>query len=205
MKYGNASLMRINVDSAEEAAEVLVNAFKDYPIFQSYFPNEANRKKVLYYLLSLSVYVGIKYGEVHTTSSNWEGIAIWIPSDNYPITIWKILCSVPLSIIFGLVRHGGSKMKGFGDYIDGVHQRLAPFKHWFLMEIGVDPRFRGKGYASRLITPMLSRIDEEHLPCYLETTDQKNISIYERFGFKIIDKSHVPQTNFTSWAMLRKA
>ena len=94
-------------------------------------------------------------------------------------------------------------MRGLGQYIDTVHNRLAPFKHWFLQAIGVDPRFQGKGYAGKLLRPMLSRINEEGLPCYLDTLDEQNISLYEYFGFKIVDKSNVPETSLTNWAMLR--
>ena len=94
-------------------------------------------------------------------------------------------------------------MKGLGQYIDAVHSRMAPFKHWFLQTIGVDPQFQGRGYASKLLTPMLSRIDEESLPCYLETLEEQNVGLYEHFGFKVIEESKVPNTNLTNWAMLR--
>jgi hypothetical protein len=52
---------------------------------------------------------------------------------------------------------------------------------------------------------MLSKIDKEHLPVYLETADEKNVPVYEHFGFKIVDKSIVPEENLTNWAMLREA
>jgi len=198
-------LVRINKDNAEPSVEVLVRAFRNYPLLKYYFPDKSKREKVSTYFLSFAVYSGIRYGEVYATSSNLEGIAIWIPSDNYPITFWKMLRSVPLSKIFGFGRYGGSKMKHFNEHLDSVHQRQAPFKHLFLQAIGVAPRFQGKGYASMLLRPMLSKIDKENLPCYLETIDEKNVFIYQRFGFEIIDKSIVPETGFTNWAMLRKA
>jgi len=199
------SLVRINKDNAETAVEVLGSAFRNYPLLKYYFPKESNREKISNYFLSFAVYSGIRYGEVYATSSNLEGIAIWIPSNNYPVTFWKMLRSVPLSRILGFGRYGGSKMKHFADYTDSVHQRQAPFKHWFLQAIGIVPKFQGKGHASELLRPMLSKIDKECLPCYLETIDKKNVSIYEHFGFKIIEKSIVPETRFTNWAMLRKA
>jgi len=85
-----------------------------------------------------------------------------------------------------------------------VHKRLAPFKHWFLQTIGVDPQFQGKGYAGKLIRAMLGRIDKEDLPCYLETLDEKNVWLYEHFGFRVIEKSAIPRTDITVWAMLRE-
>ncbi len=95
-------------------------------------------------------------------------------------------------------------MRRLGEYIDTVHQRLTPFKHWFLQTIGIAPQFQGKGYAGKLLKPMLARIDEEGLSCYLETLDEHNVSFYEHFNFTVIDKSTIPGTNLTNWAMLRK-
>ncbi len=95
-------------------------------------------------------------------------------------------------------------MRYTGEYIDTVHKRLAPFKHWFLQIIGVDPQFKGKGYAGKLLHPMFARIDEEGLPCYLETLDETNVPPYEHFGFRIVEKSAIPETKLTNWAMLRE-
>jgi len=204
MSKNTQSLIPISKNNAEPAIEVLVRAFRNYPLFRHYFPNETNREKILHYFLSAVVYSGIHYGEVYATSPNLEGIAVWIPSNNYPVTFWKLLRSVPLSKIVGIGRHGGSKLRHFNDYIDSVHQRVAPFKHWFLQAIGITPGFQGKGFASMLLRPMLSKIDKEYLPCYLETIDEKNISMYEHYGFKIIDISNIPDTKFTNWGMLRE-
>ena len=141
----------------------------------------------------------------HEILQKMEGIAIWLPSDNYPMSFLKLLRSVPMPVFFGLGWESGQRMKSFGDYIDGVHKRLTPYKHWFLQTIAVDPQFQGKGYAGKLLRPMLARMDEECLPCYLETIDEENVSLYEHFGFKVVDKSAVPKTNLTNWAMLRRA
>ncbi|MFC2069778.1 GNAT family N-acetyltransferase [Chloroflexota bacterium] len=198
-------LIRLNKSNAKPAVEVLVRAFRNYPLLQYYYPGEAEREKISYYFLYFAVFTGISYGEVYATSPNLEGVAVWIPSANYPVTYWRGLRSVPPLIIFGFGMHGGFKMRRLGEYIDTVHQRLTPFKHWFLQTIGIAPRFQGKGYAGKLLRPMLSKIDEEGLPCYLETLDEKNVSLYEYFGFKLVEKSNIPETSLTNWAMLREA
>jgi len=197
-------LIRIGKSDAKPAVEALVKAFRNYPLLQYYYPNEIKREKISYYFVSYAVFTGISQGEVYVTSPDMEGVAIWIPSTNYPITFWKLIHSVPLSILFGFGMYGGSKMRRAGEYLDTVHQRLAPFKHWFLQTIGVAPQFQGKGYAGRLLRPIFSRLDKEGLPCYLETLDEKNISLYQHFDFKIVDESKIPETTLTSWAMLRE-
>jgi len=184
---------------------MLSRAFWNYPVSSYAYPDELVRGKRLPYFFQYVLYYCTKYGEVYTTSQKMEGIAIWLPSDNYPMIFWKLLRSVPMPVFFGLGWESGLKMKSFGDYIDGVHNRLTPYKHWFLQTIAVDPESQGKGYAGKLLRPMLARMDEECIPCYLETIDEENVSLYEHFSFKVVDKSAVPKTNLTSWAMLRTA
>ncbi len=197
-------LLRLNKPHIKPAVRVLTEAFQNYPLLNYYYPDELAKKRIAHYFLSLELFSSIRYGEIYATSHNLEGVAVWIPSDKYPMTFCRLLRSVPLSVIFGLGRYGGNKMKHLSDYIDAVHQRLAPFKHWFLQTVGVKPQSQGRGYASKLIRPMLARIDEEGLPCYLETMSEHNVQLYEHLGFKVVDKSTIPKTNLTNWAMLSK-
>ena len=205
MNSSEDDIVRLNRSHVKRATETLIRAFWNHPPLQYYFPDEAERERIAPYFLSLSVFTGIRYGEVHATSQDLEGIAVWLPSGNYPVTLWRLLRSVPSSQILGVGRYGGFRMRSLGQYIDVVHRRLAPFKHWFLQAIGVDPQFQGRGYANKLLRPMLVKIDEEGLPCYLETLEGQNVRLYEHFGFKVIEESNVPNTSLTNWAMLREA
>ena len=198
------NLLQLNKSHIEPAAGILVRAFRDYPLLQDSFSDELQRRRVAPYFFRFSLYYGIKYGETYATTPNLEGVAVWIPSENFSVTFWRAVRSVPLSVILGFGREGGGRMKYLGEYINVMHKRLAPFKHWFLQTIGVDPEFQGKGYAGKLLRPMLSRIDEEGLACYLETLDERNVLLYEHFGFRVVEKATIPKTSLTSWAMLRE-
>jgi ribosomal protein S18 acetylase RimI-like enzyme len=198
-------LVGLNKSNIKPAADMLSRAFWNYPVSTYAYPVELDRGKRLPYFFQYVLHYCTKYGEIYTTSQKMEGIAIWLPSDNYPMAFWKLLRSVPMPVFFGLGWESRQRMKSFGDYIDGVHKLLTPYKHWFLQTIAVDPESQGKGYADKLLRPMLARMDEECLPCYLETIDEANVSLYEHFGFRVVDKSAVPKTNITSWAMLRTA
>ena len=203
--------LRLSKADVKPAAEVLARAFWNYPVSIYTTPDETMRQKSLPHFFQMSLYYCIKYGEIYATSPEMEGIAAWLPSDNFTMTAWKLLRSVPLSVVFNLARNSRRQMKSMsasmalGSYIDGAHKRLAPVRHWFLQTVGVDPGSQGKGYASRLLRPMLARIDAEGLPCYLETLDAQDVPIYEHFGFRVIEESGVPNTDLTNWAMLRKA
>lgn len=197
-------LIKLNKPQIKPAAEVLVKAFRNYPLLRYFFPDEREREEVASYFFQVILNYGIHHCEVCATSPGMEGIAIWVPSDKISMTFWRVIRSVPLSVILGFVRKGAGRMKRSSDYMDARHERLAPEKHWYLQVIGVDPQFQGKGYAGRLIRPMLRRIDREEFPCYLETLDERNVKIYEHFGFEMVEKSPIPKTSLHNWAMLRR-
>ncbi len=197
-------LIRITKSQAQPAIETLTKAFKEVDYIKYYFPNDSNREKAIRCFISMGIHAGIKHGEAYASSSDYEGIAIWLPADSPPLTTWKMLSSVPLMSALGFARYGGLKLKRIGDFAEQAHKRLAPFKHWYLQVIGVDPKFQGKGFAGKLIRPVLARTDSLHLPCYLETFEA-NVPIYERFGFRTIERTSIPQTPFENWAMLREA
>jgi hypothetical protein len=52
---------------------------------------------------------------------------------------------------------------------------------------------------------MLERIDQEHLPCFLDTSSERNVAISQRFGFGVVSVNNIPGTELKSFAMLRKA
>jgi len=198
-------IVRVDGSRAKQAVETLVRAFRNQQPFQYYFPDEAESERVAPYFMAMAVLPALRYGEVHAPSYDMEGIAIWVPSDNYPVSLWRVLRSVPLSMTLGFARYGGYRLMGLGQYIDSLHARLVPFKHMYLQSIGVDPQFQGKGHAGRLLRHMIARMDAAGLPSYLETAEKQNVPLYEHFGFRVVDESTVPGTSLTNWAMLREA
>lgn len=60
------------------------------------------------------------------------------------------------------------------------------YPHWFLPMIGVEPSRQGSGVGSALLQHSLANCDADGLPAYLESSNPKNIPLYERFGFELI-------------------
>jgi hypothetical protein len=88
-------LVQLNKSHIKPAVEVLVKAFQNYPLLQYYFPDELERRKIAPSFLSFAVFNGVQYGETYATSRNLEGVAVWLPPDNYPVTFWRLVRSVP--------------------------------------------------------------------------------------------------------------
>ena len=77
----------------------------------------------------------------------------------------------------------------------GVFEQMAKFHptepHWYLPLIGVDPANQGKGTGSALMKHALEACDRDGVIAYLESSNPRNISLYERHGFEVIGEIQV--------------
>ena len=71
-----------------------------------------------------------------------------------------------------------------------IFEQMEKFRptrpHWYLPMIGVDPAHQGSGLGSALMTETLKAVDRDGLIAYLESSNPKNVSLYERHGFEVI-------------------
>jgi len=205
MDNQNGELLRLTPKERDAGAAVLGRAFAEYELFRYYFPDEAERCAAADRLSFIELSVCLKYGEVYASSQKLEGVAAWLPPGKSPFGGWQIIRSVPLSTLFRFGRQGAGRMRSYGRFVDDLHRKLVPYPHWYLQIIGVDPAHQRHGFSSRLLRPVLKRIDGERMPCYLETHAVKNVAIYRRFGFEVVSENRMPGTEVTTFAMLRKA
>ena len=75
--------------------------------------------------------------------------------------------------------------------------------HWYLPFIGVDPSRQGEGYGAALMRHALVRCDRDHAPAYLESSNPKNVPLYERHGFEVLGTIQVG-TSPPIFPMLRR-
>jgi len=204
MNDQSSKLLRLTRKDRDAGAAVLGRAFTEYEMLRYYFQDEAGRHAVAVTFGFIALSVCLKYGEAYASSAKMEGVAAWLPPGKAPFGGWQIIRSVPLSILFRFGRQGASRIQAYGRYIDNMHRKLVPYPHWYLQIIGVAPTHQGQGFSSRLVRPVLERIDREHVPCFLETNTGKNVAIYQRFGFEVVSEDKIPGTEVTSFAMLRK-
>ena len=150
------------------------------------------------------------YGEVYATSSRLEGVSLWLPSEKAEMTLLGMIRAGGFSTVkiylfpSKLEKEVNSRALPSLNYLSSNHKRLAPFRHWYLQFLGVDPVLQGEGYGSILLKSMLARIDQERLPCYLENTNEKNMPFYQHNGFRVLDKTKIPGTEIFIYVMLRE-
>ena len=74
--------------------------------------------------------------------------------------------------------------------MNGLFAQMEEFHlaepHWYLPLIAADPARQGQGLGTALMEGAIARIDADGRPAYLESSNPRNIPLYERFGFERI-------------------
>jgi GNAT superfamily N-acetyltransferase len=182
------NFIKITGPMIQAASITCAQAFADDPFVTHLIPDQRKRANLRYGFEYYLRTIRIAGGDLFTTSMNCEGVAIWQDSRN----------KEP----FGLFLRGGNPFLPFrcglrfvlGDFRAErmgakIKKACAPEHHVYLALFAVQPQFQGQGYGSRLLRPILNRLDETRTPCYLETQTTKNVSLYQHFDFKLVHET----------------
>lgn len=197
------NIVQLKKSQINIAGKTIARAYMNDPLFSYFIPDPLERQKKVQYLFNFQIRYSLSFGEVNTTSSNIEGIAVWLPHDKAEISPWQ---AIRYGFIFLSLRLGVRIMKkilSYNDFCEEYHKHYANMPHWYLYNVAVDPEHQGKGYASKLLKPFFARMDKLNIPCYLETQIENNISLYKHFGFKVVETATLPNTEFLTTFMLR--
>lgn len=112
-------------------------------------------------------------------------------------------CGAGLWLSPGVHPDGEALEKAFRDTAKPEHldDLLATFdkmgeyhpdeRHWYLPMIGVEPNSQGRGLGGALMRHAIARCDEDEALAYLESSNPRNISLYQRYGFEVMGKIQI--------------
>jgi GNAT superfamily N-acetyltransferase len=194
-----------NATHMRRATEAMVRAFADDPLWAAIIPDRAMRLAASDGIYGVNVRYAARYGEVYSTSDNFEGAAVWLPpGDPGMRTLPMLLIGGPglLRAMSRLDRASRRRMFATFDYTESKRKTL-PAPYWYLSQLGVVPERQGQGYGSRLLAPMLARCDVDGVAAYLETETTDNVAFYEKRGFRVLTDEVLPDSGARLWTMWR--
>jgi GNAT superfamily N-acetyltransferase len=193
----------LHVNALEHAVVTLERAFFNDPMFAWIFPDAAKRSRALSVLNRVPLRFGLRHGHV-MQSNDVKAVALWLPPGR-SITWSGVLSCGILRVPFRTGLRPFAKFAAANEVMGKFHKQYVPEPHWYLMIVGVDPDLQGRGLGSALINEGLARADQARCPCYLETSDERNVAFYERFGFKVVGTAPLGKGGPPGWAMRRAA
>jgi len=195
-----SDLDKLKKQDIKKAANVLANAFSVDPLWKEIFNDEDKFRVQFEFFLRFCM----KYGNVFSTSNNFEGVMAILPHDK-DMNLWRIIRSGAFFLSMK-ISSVAKKMAPIYKLIEEGKKNLdiGPYIHLFIM--GISQEFQGKGFGGKLLRAIVEKAEIERKPMYLETQNEKNVTLYEKYGFYVVKKINLPDPiNLPMWLMVRDA
>jgi len=178
---------------------MLARAFDDDPVTAWCSPRETPRKRMLERFHAARMRHYLPHGDVWMTDGG-ESAAVWAPPN-----AWKTSARQDLELtacmlsprLFWRAPLVGRGLLG----AERMHPRKPP--HWYLATLGTDPVAQGRGLGTRVLEPVLARCDQDGVGAYLESSKERNVDYYARFGFRTTEVLDLPRGP-RMWLMWRE-
>ena len=190
---------RATKDDVTAMAAQLARTFLDDPVTSHIFRNEARREAGLHAFFGTQMRADyLPFGGCYTTEG-YSGSAIWAPAGKPMQTgLSGILTLLPvLPYVFSNL---GNTLRLL-TLMETKHPRQP---HWYLATLGTAVEQQGKGVGSALMRPVLEHCDTDGIPCYLESSKERNVPFYRRHGFEVVEELPLPDDGPTLWTMWRE-
>jgi ribosomal protein S18 acetylase RimI-like enzyme len=166
----------------QSVTDVISLGFSTDPMARWTLPNPAQYLAVMPEVVDAFGGKAFEHGSVYCVD-DFSGAALWLPPGIEPD-------GKRLGALFA--QHAPARVQ---EDTGGVFEQMAAYHphepHWYLPLIAVDPACQGRGLGGALLKQALARCDADGLPAYLESSNPRNITLYQRHGFEILGRIQV--------------
>lgn len=193
-------IMPTTLQTYHQAVQVLSRAFVDDPVTLAVYRKYSvgRRIKALSSDFTNEMFVCIQKGYAFQANEGTRviGAAMTYPPGTYPFPLWDQW----LLLIKSILANGFYNIQGWMRWLAETEKHHPSEPHFYLLYIGVEPEFQGKSVGSALMKHLIEKADQDHIGCYLENSNRRNIPFYQRFGFQItLEKDVIGVPTWFMW------
>jgi GNAT superfamily N-acetyltransferase len=180
--------------------DILVTAFANDPQINWYVGEGPGKERRRRTLMEFSTEQGLANRTIYLTPDK-NAVAIWRKSAENRLSLPLLFLYLKFIWVMGHKRVKTITQKG-----EEIAQRYPQDRpYWYLWLLGADPAHQGKGLSSQLLRPRLAEAEEAQLPVYLETTNPRNLPIYQKKGFEVYEQIELDAEKEIQLYFMRRA
>lgn len=179
-------------------ADILSDSFLQDPVMNWIIP-DTRLYRGFYRMLVNSLFVHHNHMYMERAG---RGAALWLP----PGTTFHVpagLSQTWLTLRL-IISQGPRVLRRLHDVQLHTARHHPHFPHYYLQSIGARREYQGQGIGSALLKAVLPRCDMQKMPAYLESSNEKNLPLYQRHGFEVFGEETLGEGGPRMWFMLRQ-
>ena len=179
------AIRRATAADAPRVAQLFAAAFSRDPVFDWLTRKGKERTHALQRFFSWMLENrALAHNETWITADGFAAAA-WIPPYGLPGRGW----ASDLRVLPRILQLTGLGRLPRGAAMAAAMEHAHPDEPFFYLAfIGVAPRMQGTGLGSSLLKQTLTRADAAGVGAYLESSNPRNLRLYERAGFSVIQE-----------------
>lgn len=189
-------------DEAALLGEVLADAFAEDPVFAWLIPprlgGRDHRLRTFFTSMSRSY---LRRGKPCYLTGDASAAALWARPGSWAMPVSQVILEAAPSAL--ALRRRVFRALGTQLQIERLHVSQST-PHWYLGYLGARSDRQGQGLGSQMLREVLDRADTDGVPAYLESSSERNLSLYERNGFRVVGDLRALGHGPTIWRMWRE-
>ena len=200
MTTAQVDVTRADSGDAATLGAALADAFRDDPVIGWLIPFdvEDRDRRLLTFFTSMARSYLRRNKNVYAAGAAL-GAALWSAPGSWALPMTEV------------ARESAAAVRAFGTNlgralrvqleVESGHPKDP--SHWYLAYLGVRGDHQGQGIGAAMLREVLDDADTRGVPAYLESSNEKNLTIYERHGFRVTSSYSALGKGPTIWRMWR--
>lgn len=192
--------------------ELLTDCFQEDPLYCSLIPDKETRDRLLPELFECDLSEFFENCEIFADSSDLNGVLV-VSDESEPYNVFQYYLTelkARLKTDEYLIKEDMS-LKTFCNFLIGrdyLNSRWTDQLHQenrlHLIYLAVRPNMQHHGISGLLIKEAIRYAQEHRMMISLETHNEKNVSLYRHFGFKVYGVVEKPPFKLKQYCMVRE-
>jgi GNAT superfamily N-acetyltransferase len=199
---GSHAVRAARRDEAALLGEVLADSFAEDPVFAwlmpPQLPGRDNRLRTFFTSMSRAY---LRLGKPCYLTDDASAAALWAAPGTWAMPLSHVILeAVPNGLAFRLRLLHALRTQL---QIERLHAGQSR-PHWYLSYLGARRGRQGQGLGTQMLREVLNGLDTDGVPAYLESSNERNLPLYERNGFRVVGELRALGSGPTIWRMWRE-
>lgn len=195
-----ADVVRASLADLPAVGAALADAFRDDPVFAWMIPPATPKRdaKMLTFFTSMARSYLRRDKHVYVVGDG-QAAALWSAPGAWTLPMSEMLRETPSAV----KAFGRNTFRAVRTQLQVESKHPKEPEHWYLGYLGTRCDSQGQGLGSAMLREVLEPADAAGVPAYLESSNERNLTLYRRHGFEVVEEIRALGTGPTIWRMWR--